>query len=156
MTKSQIEKGIENTERLFFYLNRVDLSGGRLPRRAGVLNRSAIAKACDFDRQVLYQNPAAVKLLEKYDAKDREKFGDAGLGDSEPINERPRRDFIDSETAKRFEKLKNENSELTLMLAERETTILALRRRLAAYEAQSAILVESGLILRTRSSLKDK
>lgn len=35
-----------------------------LPTRAGKVNVTAIARACGFDRQVLYSNPACKALLE--------------------------------------------------------------------------------------------
>lgn len=60
MTKSGIELGREHAARLEAYLAEID----HLPSRAGKPNMTAIARACGFDRQVLYKNPACVSMLE--------------------------------------------------------------------------------------------
>lgn len=41
-----------------------------LPRRAGKTNRSAIAKACGFDRNILYLNTEVMALLETFEMED--------------------------------------------------------------------------------------
>ncbi|MCK1713120.1 hypothetical protein [Bradyrhizobium sp. 143] len=61
--KSGSVLGAENTETLEKYLKALELEGRPLPMRGGEVNRSAIALACGFDRQVLYKNPAAAALL---------------------------------------------------------------------------------------------
>lgn len=62
-SKSGGALGAENVERLKKYLEALELEGRPLPMRGGEVNRSAIALACEFDRQVLYKNPAARMLL---------------------------------------------------------------------------------------------
>lgn len=62
-SKSGGALGAENVERLKKYLEALELEGRPLPMRGGEVNRSAIALACEFDRQVLYKNPAAKRLL---------------------------------------------------------------------------------------------
>ena len=63
--KSGKQIGAENLERLRAYLDSVASEGRALPvHRNGQVNRSAIALACGFDRQVLYKNDAAVGLLQ--------------------------------------------------------------------------------------------
>lgn len=58
--KSGAELGRENAVRLEDYLANIKA----LPTRAGKINVTAIARACGFDRQVLYSNPACKALLE--------------------------------------------------------------------------------------------
>lgn len=57
--KSGQQIGAENVVKLKSYLNSVDA----IPARAGKANITGIAKACGFDRQVLYNNDEAKKLL---------------------------------------------------------------------------------------------
>lgn len=68
--------GAQNVETLRRYLEGLEERGEPLPRRAGEPNRTAIAKACGFDRQVLYQNPAAKALLDAYESEDRRRHLD--------------------------------------------------------------------------------
>lgn len=56
--------GAENAATLEKYLKALEREGRPLPMRGGEPNRSAIALACKFDRQVLYKNPAAKALLD--------------------------------------------------------------------------------------------
>ncbi|SCM68316.1 DUF6262 family protein [Donghicola eburneus] len=58
--KSGAELGKENAARLEDYLASVE----SLPTRGGKINVTAIARACGFDRQVLYTNPACKALLD--------------------------------------------------------------------------------------------
>lgn len=60
MTKSGAELGREYAARLEDYLASIDT----IPSRSGKPNMTAIARACGFDRQVLYKNPACVALIE--------------------------------------------------------------------------------------------
>jgi hypothetical protein len=62
--KSGSALGAENAETLKNYLEALEREGRPLPMRGGEPNRSAIALACGFDRQVLYKNPAAKELLD--------------------------------------------------------------------------------------------
>jgi hypothetical protein len=63
-SKSGSALGAENVGRLKTYLDDLKAESRPLPMRAGEPNRSAIALACGFDRQVLYKNPAAASLLQ--------------------------------------------------------------------------------------------
>ena len=63
-SKSGSAVGAENVARLKAHLEAVEREGCGLPVRGGDVNRSAIALACGFDRQVLYKNLAAKALLE--------------------------------------------------------------------------------------------
>jgi hypothetical protein len=62
-SKSGSAIGAGNVERLRSYLEALKAEGRKLPERAGKVNHSAIALACEFDRQVLHKNPAAKELL---------------------------------------------------------------------------------------------
>ncbi|MHC2415695.1 putative RNase H-like nuclease (RuvC/YqgF family) [Bradyrhizobium diazoefficiens] len=77
--KSGSALGAENAETLKNYLEALEREGRPLPTRGGEVNRSAIALACEFNRQVLYTNPAAVKLL----AAAIEKLPTAATGEDE-------------------------------------------------------------------------
>jgi len=52
------------------FLTNLKETGAPLPRRGGKPNKRAIAKACGFDRNMLYTNFEAVKLLNLYDTED--------------------------------------------------------------------------------------
>ncbi len=58
------QAGAENATRLSKYLNALRSSGEKLPTRNGKPDKSAIALACGFNRQTLYNNPAAIALLD--------------------------------------------------------------------------------------------
>lgn len=62
-SRSGAAVGAANVEALRKYLEALKVEGRPLPMRGGEVNRSAIALACGFDRQVLYKNPAAAALL---------------------------------------------------------------------------------------------
>jgi hypothetical protein len=63
--KSGQQIGAENAEKLRNYLEVLKSKGVRLPSRDGKADKSAIAVACGFNRQTLYNNPEAVALLEQ-------------------------------------------------------------------------------------------
>ncbi|WP_407112179.1 hypothetical protein [Bradyrhizobium sp. LMG 9283] len=67
--KSGVEVAQENVDALIEYLDQH--KGKPLPRYGVELNRSAIAKACGFDRKVFQTNPRCSLLLEEADAADR-------------------------------------------------------------------------------------
>lgn len=55
------------------YLHSLDCSGAELPRRAGRPKIAAIAKACGFDRNVLYNNKEAIALLGEWNQLDQQR-----------------------------------------------------------------------------------
>lgn len=68
MTESNLsgtEIGRLHAERLDTYIKSLKADGKPLPSRNGKPNLSAIALACEFDRQVLYKNPACKALLDE-------------------------------------------------------------------------------------------
>jgi hypothetical protein len=67
--KNGIALAQENVDALIEYLEAQ--RGHPLPRYGIELNRSAIAKACGFDRKVFQTNPRCASLLDDADAADR-------------------------------------------------------------------------------------
>jgi hypothetical protein len=63
--KSGQQIGVENAEKLRDYLTNLKSKGARLPSHYGKADKSAIAVACGFNRQTLYNNPEAVALIEQ-------------------------------------------------------------------------------------------
>ncbi|HVI90618.1 MAG TPA: hypothetical protein VM659_20125 [Dongiaceae bacterium] len=61
----------EHVETLLAYIEGIEERREPLPRRAGELNRSEIARACGFDRNVLRTNPRCKALIDEADEKDR-------------------------------------------------------------------------------------
>jgi hypothetical protein len=62
-SKSGHQVGAENAQRLRAYISELRTKGVRIPVRNGKPDKSAIAIACGFNRQTLYNNPEAVALL---------------------------------------------------------------------------------------------
>ncbi|TCU75433.1 hypothetical protein EDE08_103656 [Bradyrhizobium sp. R2.2-H] len=125
--KSGSEIGAENVERLQGFLESLRQEGRKLPERGGKANFSAIALACGFDRQVLYKNPAAKRLLD--DALQQLGLADAG-GDEKPIVKSDRRD-------QRILTLEQQNASLRAENA-------GLREKLRHLEQVEDIMVETG------------
>ena len=64
-SRSGIQVGAENFERLQEYFMELERTGGQVPlTKDGRPNFSAIALACGFDRQVLYNNPRCKDLVQ--------------------------------------------------------------------------------------------
>ncbi len=59
------EIGSEHVAALRSYLEGLRAKGERLPSRGGKLNISAVALACGFNREVIYQNPHCRVLLQE-------------------------------------------------------------------------------------------
>jgi hypothetical protein len=57
--------GDENVRKLQLYLERLRHAGDGLPGRGGKVNISAVAMACGFNREVVYQNPHCRRLLDE-------------------------------------------------------------------------------------------
>lgn len=111
--KSGAESGAENVAKLKAYLGGVDA----LPARNGKIAMTAIAEAAGVDRQALYRNPEAARLLE-------EAAAEKGLKGIEP-----RDDAEDGKSVvleRRITSLEQRNAALFAENAE-------LRRQLKAY-----------------------
>ena len=60
------------------YLKSLQLAGKPLPRRAGFPNKAAIAKACKFGRDGLYDYPVAIQLLDEFGKVEGVPTDDSG------------------------------------------------------------------------------
>jgi len=126
--KSGVEVAQENVDALIDYLDRQ--KGKPLPRYGVELNRSAIAKACGFDRKVFQTNPRCAELLEKADAADREA-NLTRLEQAEAVREQKAK--VDSDRAE----LEAQNLRL---MAENA----ALRRELERWRRLNAVMAQTG------------
>jgi hypothetical protein len=120
--------GAENVERLKSYLDALERESRPLPMRGGEPNRSAIALACGFDRQVLYKNPAAKALL----AAAVEKL-DTGVAQDDEAKPEPKSDRRD----RRILSLEQQNAALRAENA-------GLREKLRRLEQVEDIMVTTG------------
>lgn len=126
-SKSGSAIGAGNVERLRSYLEALKAEGRKLPERAGKVNHSAIALACEFDRQVLHKNPAAKELLNA--AIDGLGVAEASE-DTKPVARSDRRD-------QRILTLEQQNASLRAENA-------GLREKLRQLEQVEEIMVTSG------------
>ncbi len=122
--------GADNLEALRRYLEGLEEDGHPLPRRANEPNRTAIAKACGFDRQVLYQNPGARDLLDEYEIEDRKRHLDK-LQQAE----------IQRESRSKVDK---ERSDLERRVLELEAENARLRSELERFAAIERLMTTSG------------
>ncbi len=125
--KSGSDIGAENVKRLRSYLERLQQEGGRLPERAGTANLSAIALSCGFDRQVLYKNPAAKRLLDA--AIGHLELAEAA-GEEKPVLKSDRRD-------QRILTLEQQNASL-------RAENIGLREKLRRLEQVEEIMIDTG------------
>jgi hypothetical protein len=124
--KSGKQLGEEHTQRLRAYLDRVD----GLPSRGGKLNISAVALACQFDRAVLYNNPACKQMLaDAVAAKGLLGILSQGTADD-----------VDDSTA-RFERRIHRLEQLNAAL---KAEVYELRRQLARSPVIEDHVVETG------------
>ena len=129
--KSGIELAQENVDTLIEYLERQ--RGQPLPRYGTELNRSAIAKACGFDRKVFQTNPRCLRLLEEADARDR-KENLTRLGEAEIVREQKAKVDTDRRAL--------ESLNLRLMAEN-----ASLRKELERWRRLNALLAETGKLL---------
>jgi Family of unknown function (DUF6262) len=120
--------GAENVDRLKSYLDALERESRPLPMRGGEPNRSAVALACGFDRQVLYKNPAAKALLEAA----VEKL-DTGVAQDDEAKLEPKSDRRD----RRILSLEQQNAALRAENA-------GLREKLRRLEQVEDIMVTTG------------
>jgi hypothetical protein len=126
--KSGMVLGAENVDSLRKYLSALDREGRPLPMRGGEPNRSAIALACGFDRQVLYKNPAAKALLDA--AIERSAPTEAPEDEVKPSSKSDRRD-------RRIMSLEQQNAALRAENA-------GLREKLRRLQQVEDIMVTTG------------
>ena len=75
LEEQMAEKRLSYEAALQRYLDDLRATGEQLPRVSGRTNKVGIAKACDFGRDVLYNFPTVVAMLEAYDREERERLG---------------------------------------------------------------------------------
>jgi hypothetical protein len=73
--KNTAQESISPITRLQQYFDSLLKSALPLPRRGGLPNKSAIARACGFDRDFLSRNSAIVSLLSKFESQERHNKG---------------------------------------------------------------------------------
>jgi hypothetical protein len=125
---SGVAIGAANVARLKTYLDALVSEGRGLPMRGGEINRSAIALACGFDRQVLYKNPAAKALIDDAIAKQ---------GLANVVGNEPKPEMRSDRRDRRIMKLEQQNASLRA-----ENT--GLRERLRKLEQVETIMVTTG------------
>lgn len=133
MTKSGAELGREHAARLGDYLASTD----RIPSRSGRPNMTEIARACGFDRQVLYKNPACVALIEA-------AVAERGLDPKESRGFNEGSDWVPAGKLREAEK---RNSALEKKVSELRARIIGLEATLRRRE-----IVDEELIARGRRS----
>jgi hypothetical protein len=124
--KSGKQLGEEHAGRLRAYLDGVE----GLPSRGGKLNMSAVALACEFDRALLYNNPACKQMLA--DAV-------AAKGLSEVLSHDIAKDVDDAKV--RLERRVHELEQLNAAL---KAEVYELRRQLACSPIIEDHVVETG------------
>ncbi|PWL19816.1 MAG: hypothetical protein DCO81_07705 [Candidatus Aquiluna sp. XM-24bin5] len=130
MTKSGIELGREHAARLEAYLAEID----RLPSRAGKPNMTAIARACGFDRQVLYKNPTCASMLEA-------ALEECGLDAPEARNDQEGTELV---PASKLREAEQRNSSLEKKISEMRARIVGLEALLRRREIIDEELTSRG------------
>ncbi len=100
----------------------------RLP--TGAINKSLLADRCGFPRRVFSTNPAALELLNTWDARDRERHL-SGFDLTRPQRERK-------------EKSDDYTHRLERRVLELEAEVASLRRECARFVAIEALMVKTG------------
>lgn len=72
------DRQLTYAEALKTYLESLQREGKPLPRRAGFPNKAAIAKACKFGRDVLYDYPVVIQLLDDFGRAEGTPTEDSG------------------------------------------------------------------------------
>lgn len=138
--KSGKQVGAENLERLRAYLDNLASEARALPvHRNGQVNRSAIALACGFDRQVLYKNEAAVGLLQA----SVEQLGLATPNASSDATVAAQQVAIDAK-AQRIQRLESRLVTREAEVGELRAQVTELERKLASYRAIEEHMVQTG------------
>jgi hypothetical protein len=132
MTNGGRQAGDEHVAALSSYLAGLSQDGEGVPQRAGKLNFTAVARACGFNREVLYQNPrckallaAAMDTLASIEANAAAEPTGASSAAGDAVLER------------RVGQLERQNAALYAEVHE-------LRRQLKQYETIEAVFVETG------------
>lgn len=131
--KSGADLGRENAARLADYLASIDV----LPSRGGKVNVSQVARACGFDRQVLYNNPSCKALL---DTAVIEK----GLDGIEARESGEHGDDTPMVPLKKLREVEQRNGALEKKVSELRARIVGLETRLRRQEIIDEELISRG------------
>lgn len=134
--KSGSALGRENAARLEDYLASID----HLPVRGGRVNVTAVARACGFDRQVLYTNPACRSLLNA--AASKKGFPDVEVG--QPIS----KEDESMVPLKKLREAERRVGALEKKVSELRARIVGLETRLRRHD-----IIETELIARGRRAV---
>lgn len=74
--RAQCQVPIDPVASLRKYLKGLRDTGALLPRNGGRPNKLAVARACEFDRNVFYGNPEALQLLQEHEAWEAGRASD--------------------------------------------------------------------------------
>lgn len=138
--KSGQQIGVENVERLRGYLSELKAKGARLPSRNGKADKSAIAVACCFNRQTLYNNPEAVALLEQAVRDIGLEDGDAPSGGGKLEQVQRRLNQRDRRIQQLEEKLTIKEAENAALRREKRE----LKEKLRQYEIFEEVMTTNG------------
>jgi hypothetical protein len=134
------QAGAENSQRLRAYLAALRSGGRRLPSRGGKPDKSAIAVACGFNRQTLYNNPEAISLLDEA----VKEFGLEGENNAAPGG---KTEFLRRQVDKRERRVRRLEELLDTRNAENQTLRREnkeLKEKLRQYELTEEIMTTSG------------
>ncbi|HEX8131598.1 MAG TPA: hypothetical protein VF527_21055 [Pyrinomonadaceae bacterium] len=138
--KSGQQLGIENAEKLHDYLAELKSKGACLPSNNGKADKSAIALACGFNRQTLYNNPEAVALLKQaiHDIGLEDGAAPSGGGKIEHVQRRL--DQRDRRIQQLEEKLTTKEAEIAALRREKRE----LTEKLRQYEIFEEVMTANG------------
>lgn len=124
--KSFLEVSEENHTNLVVFIERLRTAGLKLPGHLGKVNKTAVARACGFAREVFQQNPRFAQTL-------NDAIKDLGI-DVPPVEEPEPRHSRDKARIMRLEQ----------QLAAARSESHELRRRLRRYESIVDHMATSG------------
>ncbi|WP_287849715.1 DUF6262 family protein [Acidiphilium sp.] len=129
MTGGGRQTGEAHVASLAAYLASLRDNRQGLPVRSGKVNSSAVAHACGFNREVLYQNPRCKEML----TQATTELGIVGIETRPEAVADPERKALENRVAT----LERRNAAL-------QAEVYELRRQLKNYDTVEAILVQSG------------
>lgn len=134
------QAGAENAQRLHAYIAALRLGGRRLPSHGGKPDKSAIAVACGFNRQTLYNNPEAISLLDG-------AVKELGLEVENNAASGGKTEFLRQQVDKRDRRVRRLEELLDTRTAENQTLRREnkeLKEKLRQYELVEEIMTTSG------------
>jgi hypothetical protein len=132
--------GAEHVEKLRSYLDELRSNATRLPSRGGKVDKSAIALACGFDRQTLYNNAEAKALLEQA----VEDLGVDCQSGQVPNSRAAHLEQLMDRRDRRIQRLEEMLETRTAEVTELRRTNKSLLERLRQYEVMEEFMTTSG------------